>query len=58
MARAVQSNTFEAIAREWFAKYSPAWVPGHGDKIISRLEADVFPWLYQAVRIADGDTAH
>ena len=39
------SNTFEVIAREWFAKYSPAWAPGHGDKIIRCLESNVFPWL-------------
>ena len=38
-------NSFEAIAREWFAKYSPTWAPSHGDKIIRRLERDIFPWL-------------
>ena len=25
----------------------PAWAPGHGDKIIRRLERNVFPWLGQ-----------
>ena len=44
-AGAGQSNTFEAIAREWFAKHSPTWAPGHGDKIIRRLESNIFPWL-------------
>ena len=38
-------DTFETVAREWFAKHSPAWAPGHGDKIIRRLELNVFPWL-------------
>lgn len=38
-------NNFEAIAREWFAKHSPNWAPTHADKIIKRLENDVFPWL-------------
>lgn len=38
-------NTFEAVAREWFEKFSPNWVKGHADKIIRRLERDVFPWL-------------
>ncbi len=38
-------DSFEAVAREWFAKHSPAWAPGHGDKIIRRLELNVFPWL-------------
>ena len=40
-------DSLETIAREWFAKHSPAWAPGHGDKIIRRLELNVFPWLGQ-----------
>ena len=39
------SNSFEAVAREWFSKQSPGWAPTHADKIIQRLEKDVFPWL-------------
>lgn len=38
-------NSFEAVAREWFAKFSPNWAKGHAEKIIQRLERDVFPWL-------------
>src|SRR6476659_2375610 len=38
-------ESFEAIAREWHAKFSPGWVPNHGDRILLRLENDVFPWL-------------
>ena len=38
-------NSFEIVAREWFAKYSPNWAAGHADKIIRRLERDIFPWL-------------
>src|ERR1700687_4498414 len=38
-------NTFEIVAREWFAKYSGKWAPSHGAKIIRRLERDIFPWL-------------
>lgn len=38
-------NSFEVIAREWFAKHSPNWAPSHADKIVKRLERDVFPWL-------------
>lgn len=38
-------NTFEAIAREWFGMFSVKWVPGHADKIIRRLELNVFPWI-------------
>ncbi len=39
------SNSFEVVAREWFAKYSPNWAASHGDKIIRRLERDIFPWV-------------
>ena len=38
-------NTFEAIAREWFAMVSPAWALSHSSKIIRRLEREVFPWI-------------
>ncbi len=38
-------NSFEAIAREWFAKFSPGWKLSHAEKIIRRLERDVFPWI-------------
>ena len=43
--QAAGAETFEAIAREWFAKYAPNWAPGHSSKIIRRLELDVFPWI-------------
>ncbi|SIT51340.1 Integrase [Paraburkholderia piptadeniae] len=39
------ANSFEVIAREWFARQKPGWASGHADKIIQRLEKDVFPWL-------------
>ena len=39
------ANSFEVVAREWFAKQSSTWVASHADKIIQRLERDVFPWL-------------
>lgn len=38
-------NSFEAVAREWFAKYAPTWVDTHSEKIIRRLERDIFPWV-------------
>ena len=37
--------TFEAIAREWYAKHAPHWAPSHRGKLLRRLERDVFPWL-------------
>jgi hypothetical protein len=39
------TNSFEAVAREWLAKYSPRWAASHSGKIIKRLENDVFPWI-------------
>jgi hypothetical protein len=39
------ANSFEVVAREWFAKYSPSWAVNHGDRIIRRLERDIFPWI-------------
>lgn len=38
-------NSFEAIAREWFAKHSGGWSSGHSEKTIQRLERDIFPWI-------------
>lgn len=42
---AADADTFEAVAREWFAKFSTRWAASHADKIIRRLERDVFPWI-------------
>jgi len=39
------ANNFEAIAREWFSREKESWVANHSDKIIKRLERDVFPFL-------------
>jgi integrase len=34
------ANTFEAVARDWYAKQN--WAPKHSKNILSRLEKDVF----------------
>jgi len=39
------ANSFEVVAREWFAKFKPVWAETHSNKIIKRLENDIFPWL-------------
>lgn len=39
------ANSFEVVAREWFAKYSATWAVNHGDRIIRRFERDIFPWI-------------
>ncbi|RQS69841.1 DUF4102 domain-containing protein [Burkholderia sp. Bp8963] len=44
-ARLSAENSFEAVAREWHAKYAPTWSDGHGARILRRLEVDAFPWI-------------
>ncbi len=39
------ANSFEVVAREWFAKYSATWAANHSDRIIRRFERDIFPWI-------------
>lgn len=39
------ANSFEVVAREWFSKHSANWVPSHADRIIRRLERDIFPGI-------------
>ena len=39
------ANSFEIVAREWFAKQSATWSESHGSRIIQRLERDIFPWI-------------
>lgn len=46
------TSSFEAVAREWFSKFRPTWAPTHAEKIIRRLEVDMFPWI-EARPIAD-----
>lgn len=38
-------NSFEVVAREWYAKVSPKWAKSHAGKIITRLENNLFPWV-------------
>jgi len=40
-----EANSCEVVAREWFVKFAPTWTNSHGDRIIRRLERDVFPWI-------------
>lgn len=39
------AETFEAVAREWFAKQRQLWGKNHSDNVIERLTRDVFPWI-------------
>lgn len=40
-----KDESFEVIAREWYATFSPNWAPSHGDRVLRRLETYVFPWI-------------
>ncbi|MEQ8205574.1 MAG: integrase arm-type DNA-binding domain-containing protein [Woeseia sp.] len=37
------ATSFEAVAREWFAKHEPKWSQAHAVRVISGLQRDVFP---------------
>jgi integrase len=39
------ANSFETVAREWFAKRSPNMADSHSSRVLRALERDVFPWL-------------
>lgn len=45
----LESNSFEIVAREWYARYAPVCAEHHGDRILRRLERDVFPWIGSGV---------
>lgn len=38
-----EGETFEAVAREWFSKFSTNWAPSHSEKVIRRIELDLSP---------------
>ncbi|WP_458763208.1 tyrosine-type recombinase/integrase [Cupriavidus basilensis] len=40
-----EANSFELVAREWYAKYASTWSASHGVRILRRLEANAFPWI-------------
>lgn len=39
------ANSFEVVAREWYAKYASTWTKEHGERILRRFERDIFPWI-------------
>jgi integrase len=48
------ANSFEVVTREWFAKFSKDWAPGHQSRVFRLFERDLFPWL-GAEPVADVD---
>lgn len=45
VAGAGPAATFEAAARDWFKTRRDEWAPSYADRLMRRLERDVFPWL-------------
>lgn len=39
----VAGHTFESVARAWHTNVSSEWVPAHTERVLSRMEHDVFP---------------
>jgi integrase len=39
------TNSFEAVAREWFTKYSKNWAESHRVKLLRLFDRDIFPWI-------------
>jgi integrase len=39
------ANTFEPLAREWFATHKSSWVAAHAAKNWQRIEKNLLPWL-------------
>ena len=44
-AQESHEGSFEVVAREWHSKFSITWSDNHAQRILTRLEKDVFPWL-------------
>jgi integrase len=40
-----EANRFEAVGREWHAKYANGWTAKHADDVRRRLESNLFPDL-------------
>ncbi|WP_337955127.1 tyrosine-type recombinase/integrase [Methylophaga sp.] len=46
---AASENSFQAVADEWFSKFSTEWSEQHKQRTIGRLKNDVYPWLGEKV---------
>ena len=38
-------NSFEVVAQEWFEKYSGGWTQNYKERVLHRLEHEIFPYL-------------
>jgi integrase len=39
------ANTFESVTREWHERFKTQWSEAHSERILKRLELDIFPWI-------------
>lgn len=39
------SDTFKAVALEWYGKQAPQWSQSHADRMLRQFERDLFPWI-------------
>ncbi len=44
-ATRADSDTFKAIALEWYAKQAPQWSASHAGRMLRQFERDLFPWI-------------
>ncbi len=44
-AEAKNGASFEIVAREWFKRNEPKWAKSNSEKIIARLQNDLFPYI-------------
>ena len=44
-SRAESENSYEVVAREWFAKHAAGWSESNREKILARQVNDIFPFL-------------
>lgn len=42
-AEGAEVNSFEHVAREWYARQAHVWVPHHASDVLRRLEGNLFP---------------
>jgi integrase len=50
--RAAAGDTFEAVSREWFEKFSKQWAPSHSRTVSARMKLHLWPFI-GALPIAD-----
>lgn len=46
------ADSFEALACEWYARFSPPWSESYREKVTTHLEKDLIPWLGQRPTMA------